>query len=252
MNDSEKTGSDLTNQLFNIHEKSDENTNKSKTTTNEQSFDSSSEPLLSSYSSVFNNTTTNSDHSIITDQEQSVYLHANSDSSMSAPQALKLDLPTKGLKIGHLNIQGIQNKLDQLSLMLNNSHNDIHILGLSETKLKDFHQDNYFCLDNYQLFRKDRVITRERTEQGGGIIVYVKNGIKVERRKDLEMNEIECVWVEVFPKNSHSFLVGTIYRHPNDGVQWNENFELLIENVLEKQKEIYLLGDFNRDLLNEN
>ena len=35
-------------------------------------------------------------------------------------------------------------------------------------------------------------------------------------------------------------------------MQWNENFENLIEKVLCEEKEIYILGDFNRDLLNTN
>ena len=182
---------------------------------------------------------------------ENVNVHAYDNSSMTA-QPLNLNLTAKGFKIGHLNIQGLQNKFDQVQLMLNNSNNDIHIFGLSETKLKDFHPDSSFKIENYQLFRKDRIITRERREQGGGIIVYVRNGVKVERRLDLERNEIECVWLEVFPKNSKSFLVGNLYRHPNEGVQWNEHFEDFMETVLGKQKEIYLLGDFNRDLMNEN
>lgn len=71
--------------------------------------------------------------------------------------------------------------MDQLDLMLNNSENDIHIFGLSETKLRDVHVDTFFHIENFQFFRKDRVVTNERKEQGGGIIVYVKNGVKVER-----------------------------------------------------------------------
>ena len=180
-----------------------------------------------------------------------VNVHAIENSSMMA-QPLNLNLTAKGFKIGHLNIQGIQNKFDQVQLMLNNSNNDIHVFGLSETKLKDFHPDSSFKIENYQLFRKDRDITRERREQGGGIIVYVRNGVKVERRQDLERNEMECIWLEVFPKNSKSFLVGNLYRHPNEGVQWNEHFEDFMETVLGNQKEIYFLGDFNRDLMNEN
>lgn len=223
----------------------------SRTKTDDVSGDSSCQNRAESNSALHNITALNSDV-VLNDNIQNDCLHANTDPSMSAQTVLNLTLSAKGLNIGHLNVQGIQNKLDQVSLMLNNSENNICILGLSETKLKDFHPDSYFFVDNYQFFRRDRVITRERQEQGGGIIVYVKNGMKVERRKDLETNEIECVWLEVFPKMSSSFLVGTIYRHPNDGVEWNENFEILIEKVLEKQKEIYLLGDFNRDLLNEN
>ncbi len=34
-------------------------------------------------------------------------------------------------------------------------------------------------------------------------------------------------------------------------VRWNAVFENLIEKVLKTQKEIYLLGDFNKDLLND-
>ena len=33
-------------------------------------------------------------------------------------------------------------------------------------------------------------------------------------------------------------------------MQWNENFENLMEKALCEEKEIYVLGDFNRDLLN--
>lgn len=175
----------------------------------------------------------------------------NSDSSTSISNSVDLKLKAKGMKIGHMNIQGIQNKTDELDIMLNRCNNDIHIFGLSETKLKSLHPDNCFMLDNYQFFRKDRVVTNDRQPQGGGIVVYVKNGVKAIRRCDLESNEIECVWLEIFPNKTKSFLVGVLYRHPNATIQWNEHFEELIEKVLETQKEIYLLGDFNRDLLNE-
>ena len=52
------------------------------------------------------------------------------------------------------------------------------------------------------------------------------------------------------PVHSKSFLVGHLYRPPNSTIQWNEIFEESLENVLKEEKEIYLLGDFNRNLLN--
>ena len=45
--------------------------------------------------------------------------------------SIDLGLSDKGLKIGHINIQGIQNKFDQIELMLNNTENNIHIFGSS-------------------------------------------------------------------------------------------------------------------------
>ena len=61
---------------------------------------------------------------------------------------------------------------------------------------------------------------------------------------------IETVWVEMFPINSKSFLIGFLYRNPNSKVKWKEDFEAHIENVLDEQKEMILLGDFNKDLFN--
>ena len=169
---------------------------------------------------------------------------------MSAPNPLCLNLSNKGMHIGHLNVQGLQNKFDQIDLMLNSENNDIHVLGLSETKLKDFHQDNAFPINNYQLFRKDRVVSHECKGDGGGINVYVKEGIKCVRRGDLETNEVECLFLEIYPKNGKSFLLGNLYRNPKESVQWNQLFENIIEKVLQEEKETYILGDFNRDLLN--
>ena len=191
------------------------------------------------------------DQSVINNVHDSNMHASKASSSMCAPNSLNLQLNNKGFKIGQINVQGIQSKMDQIDLMLNNLSNNIHILGLCETKLKSIHPDSYFCIDNYQFFRRDRIISTERSEQGGGIIVYVKDCVKVERRNELEKIEIECLMLEIFPKKSKSFLVGVLYRHPNETIIWNENFEMFVEKVLETRKEFYLLGDFNRDLLNE-
>ena len=143
----------------------------------------------------------------------------------------------------------MQSKIEQIDLLLNSSKNDIQLFGLSESKLNDSHTSNSLNIKNYQLFRKDRVISAGRPEQGGGIIVYVKDGIKCERRIDLECVNIECtcIWLEIFPQNSKSFLTGIMYRHPNETVQWNEIFDKQIDKLLACEKEIYLMGDFNCD-----
>ena len=80
--------------------------------------------------------------------------------------------------------------------------------------------------------------------------MYVKNGINCIRRIDIEDTNIECVWVEIKPKNAKSFLVGSIYRNPDSKIKWRDFFESHIEKVQLEDKEIILLGDMNRDLLN--
>ena len=97
---------------------------------------------------------------------------------MCAESSLNLKLTTKGFRIGHTNIQGIQNKFDQIGLMLNNSKNDIHIFGLSETRLKHYHPDNYFFVDSYRVstvrekVREKNIFSRSGNCQG--ILKFVR------------------------------------------------------------------------------
>lgn len=81
-------------------------------------------------------------------------------------------------------------------------NNNIHILGISETKLNENHLTEYFEIQGYNTpFRKDRYENR-----GGGLLVYIKNNLNCIRRSDLEGNEIESIWVECKPKKANLFL----------------------------------------------
>ena len=76
-------------------------------------------------------------------------------------------------------------------------------------------------------------------------------GVCCERKADLEQAHLECIWLEIRPSKSKPFLIENIYRPPNSTVQWNEIFEENIENVLREEKEIYLMGDINKNILHK-
>ena len=123
--------------------------------------------------------------------------HDLSDNSVSdqpdSNQLHDLGLKGKGFRMGHMNIQGLSNKIDQVRLLLESEQNQIHVLGLSETKLNVIHPDSAFEINGFQKpFRKDRIIN-----SGGGLIVYVKEGISCNRRTDLEQESLECIWLEI-------------------------------------------------------
>ena len=190
------------------------------------------------------NISSNSSSATSNDSSNHVPMTPNDQSNSS--NQINLGFKCKGFRIGHINIQGINNKIDQVRLLLSSELNQIQILGLSETKLQNYHPDTFYEIDGYQTpFRRDR-----KEKEGGGILVYVKNGVQCKRRPDLENEQLECIWLEVKPIKSKPFLVGQIYRPPSSGITWNEIFEEGIENVLKEEKEMYLIGDINRDLLN--
>ena len=145
----------------------------------------------------------------------------------------------------HINIQGVSNKIDQVCLLLESDKKLIHALGLSEIKLNVIHPDSVFEVNGFQKpFRRHR-----KVNSGGSLLVYIKDGICASRT-DLEHENLECIWIEIKPVKSELFLEGNIYRPPNPTIQWNALFEDCLDNVLREDKEIYLMGDINRDLLN--
>lgn len=167
--------------------------------------------------------------------------------------SLSFELPEKGFNFGHLNIQGIcgrdMTKFDELKCLLRDQANrNLHILGISETKLKDNKMTNAFKIDGFQKpFRKDNHLNG-----GGGLMVYVRNGINVKRREDLEINDISCIWLEVMQEKGKPFLIGNIYRPPDSRIEFNDRFEDFIDNVFKENKEIILIGDFNKNLMADN
>ena len=112
-----------------------------------------------------------------------------------------------GLTIFHLNIRSIRNKIDSILHLL-----DHDILCFTET-----HLDNSVTNDALEIPGYCNIIRKDRTGigigLGGGIILYYKDYIKVERRCDLEMPDMESLWIEIKTK-PHNTLVNVLYRSP--------------------------------------
>ena len=59
--------------------------------------------------------------------------------------------------------------------------------------------------------------------------------------------------IETINTKKASIVVGCIYKHPNmDVLEYNNHLNQMFEKVLKEQKQIFLLGEFNINLLNYN
>ena len=126
----------------------------------------------------------------------------------------------KGMKIAHLNIRSLRNKIDDLNLFLSTCPYDL--MSFSETWLDDSITCNIVSLNGYNLERKDRDIN------GGGVCCYIRENIPYIRRYDLEKEELELIWVELKPRNQTSLFVCIMYRQPSS---LSSYFDLLEENL---------------------
>ena len=159
----------------------------------------------------------------------------------------------KNIKMCHVNIQSLgageqgptsiaNVKLDQIRSVLQFRH-EFDIIGLSETWLNPSVTDEDISLEEYTVFRKDR------PQRGGGVCVYVKSSLPCKRRADLEMPNLEIIWVEIsfMPK---PILVGVTYRSPgmnrgeaSDYIQ--ELQDCLITALNVGAESTFLMGDLN-------
>ena len=62
---------------------------------------------------------------------------------------------------------------------------------------------------------------------------------------------MESTFIEIVNPRKSNIIVGVIYRHPSmDLIDFNRNYlNQLLENISKEQKSIFLLGDFNVNLL---
>ena len=93
--------------------------------------------------------------------------------------------------IGFLSINSLSNKINDLRKICRKAQ--IHVLWIDETKLDESFPDAQFHIEGYQYpaFRKDR------NNNGGGKIVYVKEGLIAKRISEYENINIETICIEI-------------------------------------------------------
>ena len=84
--------------------------------------------------------------------------------------------------------------------------------------------------------------------------MYVHQSVQAitHRRKDLENDKIECVWLELKPHTHEpSLFVFYLYRNPAVTFEWYDSFVLMLDDVYKAKNraDVLILGDFNIDML---
>ena len=126
------------------------------------------------------------------------------------------------------------------------------IIGVSETWLGEC-DCLLYELNGYDLIEEHRV-----SKRGGGVGIFVKNGICFSKREYLCIFEeyVECVTIEIEKSSLNSdknIIVCVMNRPPNtDTLVFNEMFSDLLDIIKRGNKPCYILGDYNINLLNHD
>ena len=148
--------------------------------------------------------------------------------------------------IGYLDINHLSSKIDYLREICSKS--PIDILCIDETKLDSSYPDAQFEIPGYQYppYRKDR------NKNGGGKIVFIREGLITKRLKAFKGDISETICLEVMISKKVSFII-YVYRPP-----YNYNKDICfseLPNTLSlatrKYESIVIIGDLNIDTLSK-
>ena len=125
----------------------------------------------------------------------------------------------KDIRVGHLNVCSLRKKIEKLRCL--QMFCRFEVLGITETHLDQTVSDTGLDIDRMKFLRLDR-----KGRKGGGCIRYYADHLQVTHRKDLFIDGLEAIWVQVkFPSTLVLFSV-----RPPD---FNQFFDL-ISSPLEK------------------
>ncbi|XP_068719429.1 uncharacterized protein [Montipora capricornis] len=147
------------------------------------------------------------------------------------------------LKIGHLNVNSIFGKSDEVVNLLEKCAFDI--LFISESKIDGSVSSTLFAYAEYRIIRKDR------KKGGGGLLVYIRSNVTAHRQIKLESDGIESICLDVKGCANNWFLICACYRSPGKCkiTEFIPACATAAEKMYAKQKEILFIGDFNMNLL---
>ena len=154
-----------------------------------------------------------------------------------------LNLPNH-LSTIHYNVQSIANKLD--TLIAEFSYFDI--MSFSETWLHNEVSSNELLFPSFHPpERKDPADNRY-----GGVILYVRNNLSYIRRHDLELNRLECIWIQIKSSNKRNILYGVFYRPPTSDSVYTSLIEDSIGLAIDSNiSDVIITGDFNLNIMNQ-
>jgi len=145
----------------------------------------------------------------------------------------------------NVNIRSLSKNFDKLKECLQTTNCNFSVIGISETHLREKPSD-YYNINGYKVEYTNR-IGREK----GGVCLYVSDKLKYKVRKDLShANEnYESCFIEIESHSHKNIIVGAVYRAHTSIDEFIVDIDPVFKKLNNEKKHLYVMGDFNIDLL---
>ena len=151
-----------------------------------------------------------------------------------------LPFKKRGLHFMHININSLLPKIDEIRNIALKTK--AAVIGISESKLDYSVNDSEINISGYNVLRYDR------NRSGGGVACYIREDLCFNIQESSFSREIETVFFDLLLPKLKPISIGVFYRPPTQNSFFDTKAKDL-NKLLNEENEIYLLGDFNVNLL---
>ena len=179
-----------------------------------------------------------------------LYLSQNNNGGWFCSNCITENLPF----CGTYSLASMPKHFDELNTLLVSLQHKFSVIGISETRfVKDRPTSFNFNITGYS------AIHTTTESSAGGALLYISDRFSYFPRTDLDQcmylsNQLESVFAEITLPKKSNIIVGCIYRHPNMSItEFNTLYLTPLFYIIGKEnKKIFLMGDFNINLLKSN
>ena len=159
---------------------------------------------------------------------------------------LKLENAHK-IVIGHLNINSIRNKFDNLKYIIDNN---VDILLISETKLNETFPENQFIIHGFHPpYRRDR---DDKGDKGGGLLLYLRDYIP-SRKINVKFDPIiEAIVIEINLKKKKWLIISSYNPHKSMIHNHLKSISMQLDEFYKRYENIIIIGDFNSEICEDS
>ena len=83
----------------------------------------------------------------------------------------------------------------------------------------------------------------------GGVGLYINESLKYTVTEKTSNEAFQALWIEIHSSQKCNIICGIVYRQHNSPQRFQEYFDETLEKLIASNKSVYVMGDFNINLL---
>ena len=166
-------------------------------------------------------------------------------SPLTFKKAMSSYIPDSSFSLVHNNIRSLRKNFEDLqNQVLSELTIDFSIIGVTETRIYD--SDGLDLIPSLPGYCFESVPT---PLSAGGVGFYINNKLRYKIISCISNTSFQALWIEILNPKAKNIICGIVYRQHNNPEAFLEYLSNALEDICCTNKKIFLMGDFNIDLL---